>query len=90
MSNQSRQNQQAQSKDVQGVGVQGELSGAALIIAASPLARADAGLLAPGLTVAHFTARELETLRKACRDSDYEHLWRDFVQPAIARAELGK
>lgn len=47
---------------------------------------APASALAPGLTAAHFTARELDTLRKACRDSDFEHLWRDFVQPAIARA----
>lgn len=62
-----------------------EGAGAVKSGAATP-AEAYRAAIAPGLTAAHFTARELETLRKACRDSDFEHLWRDFVQPAIARA----
>ncbi len=65
---------------------QPQKTGAPAALAKQPVVPA----LAPGLTAAHFTSRELETLRKACRDSDFEHLWRDFVQPALNRAEGGK
>lgn len=80
MSNQSRQNQ----PDRSGQTNQTELARSGRGF--SPPAPS----LAPGLTVAHFTTRELETLRKACRDSDFEHLWRDYVQPALNRAEPSK
>lgn len=57
------------------------LKGAALIIAASPIARADAGL-----TAAHFTERELAALRNVCRDADNELASR-MLRDAIARAD---
>lgn len=45
--------------------------------------------LPAGLTAAHFTARELETIRAICRDADNE-LGVRMLRDALARAEGGK
>jgi hypothetical protein len=39
-----------------------------------------------GVTVAHFTAGELDTLKRVCRDSENENAAR-FLAAALARAD---